>query len=69
MADFASRCMLPAGKAPSIFLVERLHEAGLLTIPSGTHTLRWLPPLNVSEAEMDEAIRILGGVLSALPQV
>jgi len=69
VADFASRCMLPAGKAPSIFLVERLHEAGLLTIPSGTHTLRWLPPLNVSETEIDEAIRILGGVLAALPQV
>jgi len=61
--------MLPAGKAPSIFLVERLHEAGLLTIPSGTHTLRWLPPLNVSETDIDEAIRILGGVLAALPQV
>ena len=68
VADFAARCVLPAGKAPSIFLVERLHEAGLLTIPSGTHTLRWLPPLNVSAAEIDEATNILGAVLAGLPQ-
>jgi acetylornithine/N-succinyldiaminopimelate aminotransferase len=66
VADFANRCALPPGKAPSIFLVERLHEAGLLTIPSGTHILRWLPPLNVSAAEVDEAVNKLGSVLSAL---
>jgi acetylornithine/succinyldiaminopimelate/putrescine aminotransferase len=66
-ADFATRCGLPPGKAPSLFLVERLQEAGLLSIPSGTHTIRWLPPLNVSPAEVDEAVRVLSAVLSALP--
>jgi acetylornithine/succinyldiaminopimelate/putrescine aminotransferase len=66
-ADFASRCALPAGKAPSIYMVERLHEAGLLTIPSGTHILRWLPPLNVQTTDVDEAVGILSSVLATLP--
>jgi hypothetical protein len=38
----------------------------LLSVPSGTHTLRWLPPLNVSRTEVDEAVAILAGVLNAL---
>ena len=66
--DFATRCPLPAGKAPSVFMVERLHEVGLLTIPSGTHVLRWLPPLNVQAADVDEAVRLLSSVLASLPQ-
>ncbi|MEI6713141.1 MAG: aspartate aminotransferase family protein [Verrucomicrobiota bacterium] len=59
---------LPSGKAPGGYLVERLHDAGLLTIPSGTHTLRWLPPLNVSREEIDAAIAILSEVLASLPR-
>ena len=64
--DFGARNRLPAGKAPSIDLVEKLHEAGLLTVPSGTHTIRWLPALNVTAAEIDEATRILNATLAAL---
>lgn len=66
VADFGARHVLPSGKAPSIFMVEKLHEAGLLTIPSGTHILRWLPPLNVTAADVDEAVRILASVLGTL---
>jgi 4-aminobutyrate aminotransferase-like enzyme len=51
-----------------LFLVERLHAAGLLTIPSGTHTIRWLPPLTVTAAEVDEAVEILSSVLAGLPR-
>ncbi len=64
--DFATVAKLPEGKVPSIFLVEKLHAAGLLTIPSGTHALRWLPALNVTRAEIDEAAAILARVLAAL---
>ena len=65
--DFAVRVpALPAGKAPSLFLVEALHAAGLLTVPSGTHAVRWLPPLNVVRTEIDEAVAILRGVLASL---
>ncbi|MEQ1860564.1 MAG: aspartate aminotransferase family protein [Chthoniobacteraceae bacterium] len=62
--DFAERVTAcPAAKAPCLFVVERLHDAGLLTIPSGTHAVRWLPPLNVTRAQIDEAVSILAGVL------
>ncbi len=47
-------------------MVDRLHDAGLLTVPSGTHAIRWLPPLNVSRAEIDEAAALLRGVLGKL---
>lgn len=64
--DFATAAKLPAGKLPSLFMVEKLHAAGLLVIPSGTHALRWLPPLNVTAAQIDEAAAILAGVLASL---
>ena len=46
-------------RAPSLWMVDQLHAAGLLVIPSGTHALRWLPPLNVTRAQIDEAAAIL----------
>ena len=64
-ADFAER-VASGERAPALFMVDRLHEAGLLTVPSGTHAVRWLPPLNVKAAEIDEAARILANVLNAL---
>ena len=64
--DFGERAKLPPGKSPCLFMVERLHAAGLLTVPSGTHAIRWLPPLNVSHAEIDEAVAILKAVLESL---
>jgi acetylornithine/N-succinyldiaminopimelate aminotransferase len=65
--DFAQRAAsLPEGKAPCLLAVERLHEAGLLTVPSGTHAIRWLPPLNVKRIEIDEAVAILRDVLVRL---
>jgi acetylornithine/succinyldiaminopimelate/putrescine aminotransferase len=39
---------------------------GLLTVPAGPSVIRWLPPLNVSEAEVDEAISIFAGTLAEL---
>lgn len=64
--DFAERVPASAKRGPSLHLVDLLHEAGLLTVPSGTHAIRWLPPLNVTRAEIDEAAGILRGVLSKL---
>lgn len=54
------------GKTPAALIVGRLHEAGLLTVPAGTHVIRWLPPLNVTKAEVDEAVDKLQGVLERL---
>ena len=60
--DFAER-VVTKDRAPSLYVVDRLHEAGLLTVPSGTHAIRWLPPLNVKASEIDEAAAILARVL------
>jgi acetylornithine/succinyldiaminopimelate/putrescine aminotransferase len=59
VADFAERIPAAAQRSPSLLVVDALHEAGLLTVPSGTHGVRWLPPLNVARAEIDEAASIL----------
>ena len=64
--DFAERVPAAGARAPSLYIVDRLHEVGLLTVPSGTHAVRWLPPLNVKCAEIDEAAAIRRGVLAAL---
>jgi len=64
IADFAARVPAAKKRAPSLLVVDALHEAGLLTVPSGTHAVRWLPPLNVSRAEIDEAAEILRAVLA-----
>lgn len=63
--DFAERVPTD-GRAPSLFMADQLHAAGLLTVPSRTHTFRWLPPLNVRREEIDEAVQILRGVLTRL---
>lgn len=64
--NFAEQVPAAGDRAPSLFLVDRLHTAGLLTIPSGTHAIRWLPPLNVTREQLDEAAAILGETLSGL---
>ena len=43
---------------------ERLLEEGLIANPIGDDTLRFLPPLVIGEAEVDEALAILGRVLN-----
>jgi len=60
--DFAGRANCGT-RPPSFWLVDRLHEAGMLAIPSGTHAIRWLPPLNVTRDEVTLAVDILSGVL------
>lgn len=55
-----------AGSSPALQMVERLHEAGLLTIPSGTQVVRLLPPLNLSTAEAEEGLGIIRKVVARL---
>ena len=45
--------------------VKALMAAGLLTIPAGERVIRLLPPLNVSSAEIDEAVGKIAGWLAA----
>jgi len=44
--------------------IARCRKAGLLLLAAGPKVLRFLPPLNVTSAEIDEALTILGDCLS-----
>jgi acetylornithine/N-succinyldiaminopimelate aminotransferase len=48
----------------SIDVVKAAMEAGLLLAPAGPKVLRFVPPLIVSEAEVDKAVSILESVIS-----
>lgn len=43
--------------------VAKLEEAGVLLVQAGPHVLRVLPPLNVTNEEIDEAVAIIASVL------
>lgn len=53
----------PEGTTPALVVVNLLLERGLIVPPAGPNTFRLLPPLNVTEAEIDEALAIIHGVL------
>jgi predicted acetylornithine/succinylornithine family transaminase len=54
----------PEGKTAALVVVEKAMEKGLLVPPAGPETIRLLPPLNVTDAEIDEALEILRGVIA-----
>ena len=56
------RCVVPAGD-----VVTRLRENGLLALTAGDNVLRLLPPLVVSEAEIDQATETLHKVAREWP--
>jgi acetylornithine/N-succinyldiaminopimelate aminotransferase len=43
-------------KSVAIQFVNRMHAAGVMTIPAGTHVIRLLPPLNLKPLEAAEGI-------------
>ncbi len=56
----------PEGKTAALVVVGRLMENGLLVPPAGPDTIRLLPPLNVTGAEIDEALDIIHKTLLEL---
>lgn len=52
------------GETPALKVVKSLMSKGLLTVPAGAETFRLLPPLNVTDGEVDEALAIIKDVLS-----
>ena len=56
----------PEGKTPALVVVNKLMERGLIVPPAGPNTFRLLPPLNVTDAEVDEALAIIRSVLEGL---
>ncbi len=54
------------GRPPALEAVHRAMAAGLLLIPAGERVVRFLPPLNVQPAEIDEAVEKFAAVLGAV---
>jgi len=55
-----------SGRTPSLFVVDALMAAGLLTVPAGADVVRWLPPLNATAEEVDEALDLMRRTLESL---
>ncbi|MEZ5667949.1 MAG: aspartate aminotransferase family protein [Alphaproteobacteria bacterium] len=57
------RCVPPAGDVTAA-----LREQGMLVVGAGENVIRLLPPLVIGDAEIDEALDILGRVAAAWPK-
>jgi len=55
-------------KAPNAEVIAKAYDAHLLLVPAAENVLRILPPLNITEAEADEALRRLDAAASAWEQ-
>lgn len=55
-------------KAASIQMVNRLHDAGLLTIPASNQIIRLLPPYNLRRHEAEEGLNIIRAEAARLAQ-
>jgi acetylornithine/LysW-gamma-L-lysine aminotransferase len=53
-------------RTPVAPLVSALLEAGVVTTSGGSHTLRFLPPLVIEEAQVDEVVARVGWALAGL---
>ena len=54
-----------ASPVKALDLEKKLLDAGLTTSTAGANTLRIVPPLNISQAELDQGLAILKSVLCA----
>jgi acetylornithine/succinyldiaminopimelate/putrescine aminotransferase len=54
------------GKVPSIFLAQKLLDAGMMVTPAGPNVVRWLSPLNITAEQAEEGLSIFKSALDAL---
>ena len=68
--EVQDRTQIPAFKASdqvaSLQMVNRLHAAGMLTVPSGNQIVRFLPALNLGRAQVEEGLDLLERVVKSL---
>ena len=57
-----------SGKPASIWLAAQLIDDGLLVVPAGPKVVRWLPPMNLTEAQATEALQIFHRTLDRILQ-
>jgi acetylornithine/N-succinyldiaminopimelate aminotransferase len=62
----ASKVIVPEGSTLALVAVNEAMKNGLLIVPAGPGTVRLLPPLNVTDEEIDEALAILKTTLAGL---
>lgn len=53
-------------KSPAIQVVNRLHDAGVLTVPAANSVVRLLPALNLSQRQAEEGLRAIEEVVEEL---
>lgn len=53
-------------KSAAVQFIQRLHQAGLLAVPSGARVIRILPALNLRREEAAEGVRLIASVVSDL---
>ena len=53
-------------KAPALQVVDRLHAAGVLTVPAGTAVIRLLPGLNLTRPDAVEGLHAIESVVAEL---
>ena len=68
--ELAAKEQIPAfassDKSAAIQFVNRLHEAGALTIPSGAQVVRLLPALNLTRRQAEDGIELIESVVKKL---
>ena len=55
-----------AEKTPALQVVDKLHEAGVLTVPAATSVIRLLPALNLARSDAMEGLRAIEAVVAEL---
>ncbi|HEU5070502.1 MAG TPA: aspartate aminotransferase family protein [Verrucomicrobiae bacterium] len=50
----------------SLQFVNRLHEAGVLTVPAGPQVVRLLPALNLTQSEAEQGLQLIESVVAKL---
>lgn len=62
----SSKMIVPENSTAASFAVNKLREEGMLAVPAGPETIRLLPPLTVSDDEVEQALTILKKTLTDL---
>ena len=55
-----------AEKTPALLVVDRLHQAGVLTVPAAASVIRLLPALNLTRADALEGLHAIEAVVAEL---
>lgn len=55
-----------SGKLPSIFLAQKLLDAGMMVTPAGPNVVRWLSPLNITAEHAAEGLSLFKATLDAV---